>query len=89
MKKLVLLLILPFLLFACKSENKSDKALEAETETVDQSIAYASFGAEITDVTIDIQNGCTTRDVNGRMPINPPDHILKMPLNVHALQCMV
>jgi len=49
MKKLALLLILPFLLFACKSENKSDKALEAETETVDQSIAYASFGAEITD----------------------------------------
>ncbi len=46
-------------------------------------------GGEITDVTIDIQDGCITGDVYRRMPVNLPDHILKMRMNVHALQGIV
>ena len=49
MKKIALLLSIPFLLlFACKSENKSEKELEVAQETVKDVIAYASFGAKIT-----------------------------------------
>ncbi|PHS68410.1 MAG: DUF4920 domain-containing protein [Flavobacterium sp.] len=45
MKKLVVLFSIPFLLFACKSETKSEK----QEEIVKQEIAYASFGDKITD----------------------------------------
>jgi hypothetical protein len=45
MKKLVVLLSIPFLLFACKSE-KTEDVVENVTK---EEIAYASFGDKITD----------------------------------------
>ncbi len=49
MKKLVVLLSIPFLLFSCKSENKSEKQEASAKEVAKQEIAYASFGDKITD----------------------------------------
>ena len=50
MKKIVLLLSIPFLfLFACKSDTKAEKDVDLAQETIKEAIAYASFGAEITD----------------------------------------
>ena len=49
MKKLVVLLSISFLLFACKSETKSDNDAGVIEETVKEPIAYASFGEKITD----------------------------------------
>jgi len=45
MKKLIVLLSIPLLLFACKSDTKSKK----QEEVVTKEIAYASFGDKITD----------------------------------------
>jgi len=49
MKKFIVLLSIPFLLFACKTETKSEKETAAAEETVKEQIAYASFGEKITD----------------------------------------
>jgi len=49
MKKLIVLLSIPFLLFSCKSETKSEKQENATKDVVKQEIAYASFGNKITD----------------------------------------
>lgn len=45
MKKLIVLLSIPFLLFSCKSETKK----EVTEEVVKQETAYASYGEKITD----------------------------------------
>ena len=49
MKKIALLLSIPLLLFACKSETKSGTNVDVVEETVKEEIAYASFGEKITD----------------------------------------
>ncbi len=49
MKKLIVLLSIPFVLVACKSENKTEKQADVVEEVVKQEIAYASFGEKITD----------------------------------------
>lgn len=49
MKKIALLLSIPLLLFACKSDTKSDSNADVVEETVKEEIAYASFGEKITD----------------------------------------
>ncbi len=49
MKKLIILLSIPFVLVACKSENKTEKQADVVEEVVKQEIAYASFGEKITD----------------------------------------
>ena len=49
MKKIVILLSIPLLLFACKSETKPETNADVVEETVKEEIAYASFGEKITD----------------------------------------
>ncbi len=49
MKKLVILLSIPFLLNSCKSETKSQKSTTDIEETILEPIAYVSFGKKITD----------------------------------------
>ena len=49
MKKLIILLSIPLVLVACKSENKTEKQADVVEEVVKQEIAYASFGEKITD----------------------------------------
>ena len=49
MKKIALLICIPVLMFACKSDPKMDDNKEVVEEVVKEEIAYASFGDKITD----------------------------------------
>tara|TARA_R110000787_G_scaffold81036_2_gene175890 strand:+ start:46149 stop:46661 length:513 start_codon:yes stop_codon:yes gene_type:complete len=52
MKKLILLLSIFILLFACKSENKENKISDATETKTEVEVAYMSFGEKITDVNV-------------------------------------
>ncbi len=49
MKKLILLLSIPFVLFACKSEDKEAKNAGAAEVKTEVEVTYSSFGEKITD----------------------------------------
>jgi len=49
MRKIVILLSIPLLIFACKSETKSETKTAAVEAPQKEEIAYASFGKKITD----------------------------------------
>ena len=49
MKKIAYLLCIPLLMFACKSETKSENNKDLVEETVKEQVAYASFGNKISD----------------------------------------
>ena len=49
MKKLILVLSIFVLLFACKSENKENKVSDTTETIVEVEVSYMSFGEKITD----------------------------------------
>ncbi len=52
MKKLILLLSIFVLLFACKSEDEKNKTIDAAETKTEVELVYLSFGDKITDVNV-------------------------------------